>query len=259
MRHSPYHSLRLHQAFKLYCLKNPIKNLSKPLEKKIDSIWQSKVKEGCYLFDGQIFCFLQMNKKAMWGSFIPYRWHVALQHSPELRSQLPLLPIAVSAVTVTPSGRVLLGRRSPQLSFYPGFYEFVAAGSIDPSSLKQKEKTDEADSIDYFNAVKSELCEETSLARDLFINEECFGVIFDELHCCLELCIQIVVEESAFSKLLPQPKEYSELITLPAEEVDSFLKLRSDETVPFSYPLWKSWQKRHEGQLSGWSEHTFCW
>lgn len=227
--------------------------LPKDWQKAIDQLWEQELAKGRHLFDGELFCFLQMSREKLVGGFFPYRWFLACQLDPVWQTRLPLVAVSVCSITTTPTGRVILGRRSARLASQGGLYEFAASGAIDRSSIM----ADGSGSIDYRRAILEELHQETALPIEACEATELFALLYDQENPLLELCLSIQVQESALCHLIPNSEEYSELITLPVNLVSPFLENRQGEVVPISQLLWSHWLRSHQQAVS--QEELSAW
>ena len=126
----------------------------------VDTLWASAAEQSPLLFDGLVLCVVDVRLTpsggVVTGRFERYRRVFAHLTHPDLCPDIR--PVATSAVT-TVQGGVLVGRRSLDVTEYPGRLELAPTGSIDLG--------DAADGrVDWRGALARELAEEVGVRID---------------------------------------------------------------------------------------------
>ena len=125
---------------------------------RVDEIWKKRDTKRT-LFDAPIVSLVQYSPSSLIGELVDFRLWYACCKDPELRPILDIHPLGVSGLT-TWRGMVLVGKRSANVSSYPGAMECCPSGSVDSSSVGGE------GSIDVQKAVLDELFEETGIRHD---------------------------------------------------------------------------------------------
>lgn len=109
-----------------------------PLD-EIESRWKALCAENPRYFDGTMLQVLGTSRNGHGGVQIhvqecSYRFYAVQKTGLDLGVR----PLGVKAVA-TDGGRVLMGRRSAKVAFYPGAWEFVPGGSVEPGATPAEE------------------------------------------------------------------------------------------------------------------------
>ncbi len=137
--------------------------------------------------------------------------------------------VAVSGVTLC-HNRYLVGRRSNQVTHYPGSLELVPSGSLDLSCCKEQH-------CDFVCQLQSELLEETGFASEAILSMEPFGVIHDLEGHVVDICIRVNLKEENLEKLPEANSEYQEFFWLDESELSEKCKKAPQDFVPTSICL----------------------
>ncbi len=98
------------------------------LRKRVDGLWEAG-QQSRWLFDGLCFSVTSISASLIKGELVSYRaWYASTQDR-SLAKKLAIFPLAVSGHTMN-GNRVLVGRRSPRLASYAGWYECVPSGTF---------------------------------------------------------------------------------------------------------------------------------
>lgn len=126
-------------------------------DEAVDVLWAQALVRGRHLFDGLVLCLSEVQTHAggavVVGRFERYRRVFAHLSRPELCPGLR--PVGVSSVTQV-AGGVLVGRRAPDVTEYPGRLELAPTGSIDPTNASEGR-------VDWRAALVRELREEVGV------------------------------------------------------------------------------------------------
>lgn len=160
---------------------------------EVDRRWGALCTANPSLHDGRICHVLGVHRNGHGGASIhimdcAYRFHAVQDES----FDLGVRHLGVKGIT-TDGGRVLMGRRSPQVRLYPGMWEFAPGGMVEPG-------TDPAETL------RQELAEETGLSA---VGEPTpIAIVYDPVVRCWEIIYRLCVTD-------PQPNpatdEYAEL------------------------------------------------
>lgn len=124
-------------------------------EHRIEAIWQSARLRHPDLYNGRVFCLSSMSETQLSGFWCEYRWVLARMKSEPPDILQGLRPLAVTAVLLCRDG-VVLGRRSRESLYLPGYWQGVPAGSV--------ESRDGGEAVDLRAQLLEELTEEVGLA-----------------------------------------------------------------------------------------------
>lgn len=174
---------------------------------EVDDAWNSLCAENPRYFDGPALQVLGVSRNGHGGVQIhvqesSYRFVAVRSRGVECGAR----PIGVKGM-VHDGSRVLMGRRSKSVASYPGAWEFVPGGTLEPGEAPEA-------------AIARELAEETRLA--LSSPPVAVAVLFD----ATVMSWEIVYRLSAPLGRLPEVGwEYDEFRTADAEELRSMRQL----------------------------------
>ena len=180
--------------------------------RRADEIWQEALLGRPSLFDGLVATY-QGHETLADGTLrvacspSPYRFVFARLHDRGLR--LPA-PIGVSAVVVDPGSRLLLGKRSHQVSEYPGCYELVPSGGIPVEKMTGRL---------FLEQIETALVEETGLGLESVAGSMPLGLVYDRKNRVYDLCVRIQLRRSPSSSTL-RSAEYDEFQWLGADQLE---------------------------------------
>jgi 8-oxo-dGTP pyrophosphatase MutT (NUDIX family) len=119
----------------------------------VEERWRRLVAANARYFDGEILHVLNAHRDGHGGVTIhvaatSYRFYAVQRPDPELPAiDCGVRPLGAKAIT-TIDGRILMGRRSASVAFYPGCWEFLPGGGLevddDPASCVRRELAEEA-------------------------------------------------------------------------------------------------------------------
>lgn len=207
--------------------------LSADLQQAIADCWRHQQERcGPQLFDGQLFNVTNYSAEKLSGSFIPYSWYIAWMHDPFVRKELPLAPMGISGITYAADDRVLIGKRSLTVASFPGAYEFVPSGGVDPSCNR-------GGVLELQELLYRELHEEVGIGIDQIVAFKPLALVRHIETGGIEACASLEVTAEALDRAVANPEEYSELHRLHIHDVAAFLESQgSDHIVDLSLYLW---------------------
>jgi len=235
-----YQSIGLSEKFSLKEERCAIgDNLSEQDKSEIEKIWNDEMarKQG-HLFNGRLFSLIAREPEKIIGGFVDYQLYLAGLKNPLLKNILPIVPISVSCITCCESF-VLIGRRSPFVTQFPGFYELAPSGGIEPDSIINGE-------VNLYRQVHLELEEETGLSADFIESSRLFGIIHDPEFDCIDLCVIIQMKRDVHNRSLQNTPEYTELKWIPLSKISVFCQEHAERIVPASqFLLFKLYLARY--------------
>jgi HAD superfamily hydrolase (TIGR01509 family) len=168
------------------------------------------------------------------GRFRPYWDFVAA-----MRRRAPHDPaLAVCAVTTHGSGadmKVLMGQRSREVAMYPGEWETVPAGGIDPDAARK------GGTIDLRGMILKEFGEETGLDPALAARVTGFGAVRDRSCNAYDLALHLELRRGSDRARLDFPKkEYTRMRWVSRQDIPKFVKAR--QVVPTLGPLLRAFE-----------------
>lgn len=200
-------------------------DLSDKDEAEIDRIWQQQLElSGGKLFNGKMLNFMSYFQERMVGQFIDYKYYLAQLIEPKLASILHIQPIAISGITMA-GDNILCGRRSVNVTQYPGFYELAPSGGMDPVHAEQ----------DVFNLGKqlmSELVEETGIIEKNVISIVPIAWVFDQQKESFEICMAIQIRPETMMEAFSSSLEYETLHWISKKGLKN--QLHKNSWVPLS-------------------------
>lgn len=104
--------------------------LSVSLQAKIDTLWQSALRDHPSLFDGPILGVVDFSADRFVLARASYRHLIAARRDPAVRQALGLRPLAVSGILSCADGLVF-GRRAKTVTQGPGLWELAPSGGMD--------------------------------------------------------------------------------------------------------------------------------
>jgi beta-phosphoglucomutase-like phosphatase (HAD superfamily) len=211
--HPQFEITPLTDSFKVLLEETPLSPLSEEEEKRMESVWEAqKIKSGDRLTNGERLTYLLFEKMSLKGVFAPYKRVLSFGGG-----------VAVTGITKTEDGAVLIAQRSTQVASFPGFFELAPAGGLDPSCLKGEE-------IDYKKQIEIELKEELDISSSFLKKNSPLFLIEDKELKTFEIVMELTLSE----KLGALSWEYEELHWIESEARLSFLAKHFEKIVPLS-------------------------
>ncbi len=208
---------------------NQFEHLSEQKSRLIDTIWEKEQRrKGGRLFNGLILSAKEFSSKKLIGTFVPYKYFLAQACDPSLKPDLKILPVSLSALTISDHS-LILAKRSSWVTQYPDCYELAPSGGV-------TEHPFERGSIDLKMQLYEELNEEVGIERSLVKKVQFSTLIRDHEADAIELIADI--EAKPYS-MQSSTGEYAQIMTLPLSEVASFVAAHRTEFVPLSLAILK--------------------
>lgn len=202
--------------------------LSDVEEAIIDQLWNEAQNQNPSLFNGKMLSFVSFIDGKLKGCFVDYKYYWAQLKSPKLKSVLKIKPIAISC-SCTCQNKILLGKRSREVTGSPGCYELIPSGGISIDCLQQGK-------IDLRKQALIELEEEAFISEKNV--ESCTPIaLIKDIHTDLfEIYIEIKLYEKNGLEKLPSysNNEYSIIQWIQVPELLDLIKKEKENFVPFS-------------------------
>lgn len=209
-------------------------SLDSALSKRIDELWASESKRrGEKLTNGSLLVFNRaIGQDKLGARFVEYKQYLAQRLDADVKRALKLEPLAVSGVLVV-EDQVLVAKRAPTVSAYPGCYELVPSGGI-TRAHRLADAT-----IDYRGQTLEELAEEASIIADRVSQLNPFVLVFDDHDKCYDIGMEIRLNcsLSEAKSLLRENAEYGSFSFLKRADAASFLSKYEGGVVPTSLAL----------------------
>ncbi len=205
--------------------------ISLPLKQAIEKIWNRYLKKKTRLFDGKIVSYKSHKKTGdhlIIECFITrYKYFLAQLKNPDL--SLNIRPMGVSGIIIDKNKNTLVAIRD-NVTEYEGFYEFMPAGSIDPSKVKD-------DFILFRQQLIEEFEEETRIKKDQIEKIVPWCLIFDKNHGVYDICSKIYIK-GFLCDLIKYEKndEYKNIEIINLKKVNK--KIKKNNFVPTSIVFW---------------------
>ncbi|MFV0341259.1 MAG: hypothetical protein ACK5MA_11655 [Parachlamydiaceae bacterium] len=225
-----FEAIPLSPRFSISLEKSPsFEHLSASKKRLIDAIWdQEQKRKSGRLFNGMILSAKEYTEKKLTGFFVPYKYFLAQVCDPSLKPDLNILPVSLSAVTVTEDS-MILAKRASWVTQYPDAYELAPSGGV-----TQQHLDDEA--IDIKGQLLEELNEEVGIDRQLVKKLKFFSMVRDYHADAVELVAEIQVKPFSIQS---STGEYAQIMTLPISEIPAFVATYKAEFVPLSLAILK--------------------
>lgn len=201
--------------------------LSDSEKELVEEIWHCEMqKSGGKLFNGKLFHVTSWDEKQIKGSFIDYKLYLAQSKNRQLKERISINPMGISGLTVK-GDQILFGRRSSGLSQDSLCFELAPSGGVDLSSLV-------GDRIDLERQYLLELEEETGLTKEAVREVRPFVVVRDPETRVIEVCAEIVMDDTQNHPTTPSIDEYTQLFWLSREKIPHFIALNKNHFVKMS-------------------------
>lgn len=194
----------------------------------IQTIWdQEQKKRDGKLHEGAILSAISYDSKSLVGQFVPYKYFFAQACDPSLKPDLKIVPVSISGMTLI-GEEIIIAKRASWVSQYPNCYELAPSGGIRPPGR-------DLEAVDLKVQLLDELQEEIGMNRTHVKSVKFFSLVHDEKEDAIELCAEIRLKPSCL--ILSSTSEYSQVIAIPCQELEGFVRDHKDEFVPLSLLL----------------------
>jgi HAD superfamily hydrolase (TIGR01509 family) len=195
-------------------------------KQEIEDIWNQELLKR-KLFNGKIVSYLSHKKNGdtlhIECFITQYKYFLAQLKNPVL--DLKISPIGVSGIILDENNNTLLAERH-NVTEYEGFYEFIPAGSIDSSKMKDN-------FILFQEKLTEEFSEETGIKKEHIKIIQPYCLIFDNSHRVYDICSKIYIK--GFIQNLIKSKqndEYHNIEILNLKYI--YDKIKKNNCVPTS-------------------------
>lgn len=181
---------------------------------EVEQRWEALQVANPAYFDGRLCHVLGVHRNGHGGATLhvvdcAYRFHAVQDQS----FDLGVRPLGVKGITMR-GGRVLLGRRSPQVNAYRGLWEFAPGGVVEPGH-------------DPAQTVRMELREEAGM--ELAAEPNAIALMFDAVLWSWELIYRLAV---ATGEPMPTLSEYTELDWFDLDKLPAPLSPLAEQMIP---------------------------
>lgn len=192
---------------------------------RIEAIWNMEKEQlGSVLFNGSLMSVVRFDEHELVGRIVEYKHYMAQMRDPALKSYLDLLPLGVSARTIS-GNSILIGRRSQKVFLDRGKLECVPSGGVDLHARN-------GDYLDMRRQIEIELHEETGLPSSHIQNYAMLGIVKADNIC--EICVELTLDDGLEKTDLMINDEYSQFFWVEKNQIAKFLEERSAEIIPVS-------------------------
>ncbi len=190
----------------------------------------TKASESKPLFNGTLICLKNFSPKLITTYTLSFKEYLAANHLPGYPHKHK--PLAVSG-WILHRDRVLLGVRSRNVLFFPGFLELVPSGGIDGRAISEN------GDVHYEKALIAEFEEETGMSPDAIERITPETLIFCKSKSLFDICQSIHLDSSKEIDCDVSNEEYSKLFWVPLKELEEFISEPDQKIVPTSLALIK--------------------
>jgi hypothetical protein len=229
MDHSrAYQILKINSKFAIHLTpSSSYDELSSSKKKLIQTIWEQEQKRrGGKLHEGAILSAIAYDNKSLTGQFVPYKYFLAQLFDPSLKRDLKIIPVSLSGITLV-GDNLIVAKRAWWVAEYPDCYELAPSGGIRPPNAEQG-------FVDMKGQLLSELEDEVGIETSFVKTVRFFSLVRDNKSDGVELLAKIVVKPCA---ILSSSSEYTQILTVPLCEVESFAEAHAKEFVPLSLEM----------------------
>lgn len=193
----------------------------------VEKVWQDEQKKR-RLFEGELLNAHSYDQNRIEGAFVPYKLFLAQLSIPALKSTLKIVPVSISGLTLL-GNNVIVGKRSSNVTQFPGFYELAPSGGIGKDFIQDSR-------IDIRKQFQQELEEEVGIPAKKVKGFKLFALVHDHQLDLIDICAEIKIKPSALQSI---SREYSQIMTIPREELSTFMEQHREQFVPLSLLLLK--------------------
>lgn len=221
---APARCISLEYSETLSCL---VTEISPIRSKELDTFWVEQTTKRPSLYNAPLLTLEFISKKSLvttWRSYSEY-----LASRAEVIPN-PIIPVGVSGV-LSYKSKLLIGRRSPEVTSYPEYLELVPSGGI----------SGDGKNIDFEEQLRRELREETKFTdHDIqSLHPLCF--IYDSNDPCFDIVMQINLDPSIqvedILNRITSNEEYSTLSFIKLDTLASLLNDPKEKIVPTSIAI----------------------
>jgi hypothetical protein len=209
---------------------------------EIELVWEKELKRrNKKIFNGEILNLAKIEYEEKENRFILQCHKIQYKHYLAQRAgiNLGITPLAVSGIVFYQENNskvFYLGKRSEEVTQYPGYNEFIPSGSIDAKDLVLDQI------VNYSKQLIVELKEELNVSEENIKHYKVFCLIFDEIENVYDIGIEVEVLKS---KIKTNEDEYNTVLKLPLDLVVEYVKGKN--VVNASSRLFEAWNSLRLG------------
>lgn len=195
---------------------------------RIDELWLQEQLARPSVHEGTLLSVQNVRDGLVTVCRCSYRHFVACQRNEMIRRRLGIRALAVSGIVVVRAAGdrlVLIGRRSPDVTQYPGAWELIPSGGV------EWERVDHDGGVDVLGALFDELEQEAGIGREAVDTTHCVGLVHDVEQDSYDVCFILEAPDAAPS---PRP-EYVETAVVPIAKARRLIE--REGSVPTSLVL----------------------
>ncbi len=197
------------------------------LRGRIDELWLEEKSARPSVHDGTLLSVRDVRGGVVTVCRCSYRHLVAQERDETIRQRLGIQALAVSGIVVlgAADSRVLVGRRSQDVTEYPGAWELIPSGGVG------WERVGGDGGIDVLGALLEELEQEAGIPGEAVATARCVGLVHDVTQGGYDVCFVLEVPDAEPSR---RP-EYADMAVVPVSEARRLIE--REESVPTSRVL----------------------
>lgn len=225
-----YQTFRMHASFQIELQPSPSYEILSDAKKRlVHAIWaQEQKRRGGMLYEGAILSAVSLDSKKLVGQFVPYKYLLAQLCDPSLKPDLKIVPVSMSGMTFL-LDNLILARRADWVAQYPHLIELAPSGGVRPPGPQDTE-------VNLKHQILEELSDEIGVEKSYVKAVKFFAALRDLKNDAIELCAEIKLRSCA---IFSSSSEYTQVMTVPIDEITTFAKTHAKEFVPFSLVLLK--------------------
>jgi hypothetical protein len=194
---------------------------------RIDELWRQEQTARPSVHDGTLLSVQDVSGGVVSVRRCSYRYFVARERDDAIRRRLDVRALAVSGILLLGASgdrRVLVGRRSPDVTEYPCAWELVPSGGVAWEHVR-------GSGIDVLGALLEELEQEAGIPEDAVAEARCLGLVHDVAQAGYDVCFALDVPDAAPS----QRPEYAKTAVITVAEARRLIE--HEAAVPTSRVL----------------------
>ena len=232
---------------------SPDATFSPEHEHLVAQTWRDALERQPTLFDGRVLVTPKHRVDengdiSVSGRFSRYRYVLAQRHA-----DLGIQTIGVTGISIVAEDGVsyaLVGRRSLDVTDYPGRLELVPSGGVADKFAKPDHE------VDYAGQIAEEFVEETGLAASAIASILGFALLFDESAQTFDIACRITlkpeIDRGAVAAAFAGAREYDgDAQFVPLAELNAFAAQHHEALVPASITLIEAASRLNEQEHRG--------
>jgi hypothetical protein len=194
------------------------------LSARIAELWRDEKQSRPSITNGMFLSVSEIDGGLVTVKPCEYKLFIARERDQALRDALAIRPFAVSGIVLLEKEivSVVVGRRSADVTEYPGRWELVPSGGVGCEWATKR------GTVDVLGALLDELEQEVGIPRSAVREATCLGLAHDRRQDGYDACFALRVDGA---EPVRRP-EYAELAVLSV--LDAFALFREEDVVPTS-------------------------